>query len=571
MLDDESAINNNPSIRRLSSVGEVLFPTNDTTTRGRPLLNLSFALNYAADGTAVRGYHAVNLAIHVLATLVLFGVVRRTFALPQLEEKFGSAATPLAFAIAALWTLHPLLTESVTYLSQRAEALMGLCYLGTLYFFIRGATASAPMAMYGLAIAVCALGMMCKEVMVSAPLLVLLYDRTFLAGSFKASWQKRRSFYLGLAATWLVLAGLFASFQITSRGIGYDDRFTWWTYALTECKVVVDYLRLTLWPHPLIFDYGPELRISAVGEIVPYAVLLVLLLGTTAVSLRHWPALGFLGAWFFLILAPTSSIVPVVTMPMAESRLYLPLAGIVTLVAVTLYAWLGRKSLGVLLALAIGLGVLTERRNHDYRDQLAIWSDTIAKRAENSRAQNALGHAFSEIPGHENEAIAHYEIALQLDPYHARAHGNLARLLVQSPTTLSEGIKHYEDSIRLEPTLAETHYNFANTLAQLPGRLPEAIVQYEEAIRLDPDFAVAHVNLANALSMMPGRLSDMVAHYQAALRIQPNLFEAYYNMGVALSDDPARHSEAIASLEAALRVRPDSARARQMLTELRGR
>jgi len=131
LFDDGPAIVDNRTIRHLSTA---FWPAPDTTAGGRPILNLSLAINYAISGTAVWSYHALNLAIHVLAGLTLFGIVRRTLA-----PRAGSAASLTAFSAALLWTLHPLQTESVTYIVQRAESLMGLFYLLTLYCFIRGA------------------------------------------------------------------------------------------------------------------------------------------------------------------------------------------------------------------------------------------------------------------------------------------------------------------------------------------------------------------------------------------------------------------------------------------------
>jgi hypothetical protein len=134
VFDDRTSIEENQSIRRLWPLGPVLSPPcNGETVGGRPLLNLSFALNYALGGLDVRGYHAANLAIHLAAALLLLGVVRRTLLLPGLRERFGGAATPLALAAALLWMVHPLQTESVTYIVQRAESLCGCFYLLTLY------------------------------------------------------------------------------------------------------------------------------------------------------------------------------------------------------------------------------------------------------------------------------------------------------------------------------------------------------------------------------------------------------------------------------------------------------
>ena len=136
VFDDLHAIVDNPTIRDLSRPGQVLLaPAEGGTIGGRPVVNLTLALNHAAGGLDPRGYHAVNLLIHVLAGLTLFGLVRRTLLrLPR----FAADALPLALAVAALWALHPLQTAAVTYLVQRAESLMGLFYLLTLYCFVRG-------------------------------------------------------------------------------------------------------------------------------------------------------------------------------------------------------------------------------------------------------------------------------------------------------------------------------------------------------------------------------------------------------------------------------------------------
>ena len=207
IFDDLPAIRDNPTIRQL---GSALSPPHGSglPVDGRPVVNLTLAINYAFGGLEVRGYHLVNLAIHLAAALVLFGIVRRTLRQPAWRQRYQDAALPLAFMSAALWAVHPLQTEAVTYVVQRAESLMGLLYLLTLYGFIRSADPGASRGWPILAIASCGLGMASKEVMVSAPLMVLLYDRTFVAGSFREAWRQRRGLYAGLAASWLLLGWL---------------------------------------------------------------------------------------------------------------------------------------------------------------------------------------------------------------------------------------------------------------------------------------------------------------------------------------------------------------------------
>jgi protein O-mannosyl-transferase len=191
VFDDTPGIVENPTLRHAGNIGGLIAPPGDEagTVGGRPVLNLSLAFNYVLGGTQVVGYHVFNVAVHLAATLLLFGILRRT-----LKEREGGVA--VAFAVALLWAVHPLQTEAVTYVIQRAESLMGLFYLLTLYGFIRLSSpeeaseqrGASPLVWGVLSVLACFLGMGTKEVMVSAPLVVLLYDRTFVAGSFHDAW-----------------------------------------------------------------------------------------------------------------------------------------------------------------------------------------------------------------------------------------------------------------------------------------------------------------------------------------------------------------------------------------------
>ncbi|MGB2987435.1 MAG: glycosyltransferase family 39 protein, partial [Phycisphaerae bacterium] len=183
-----------------------LWPPWDLLARRRPTLELSLAVNYAIGGLGVWGYHAFNLAVHVLAGLTLFGIARRTLMHERCRDRLGQASHWLALTIALIWLVHPLQTQSVTYIIQRSESLMGLFYLLTLYCVIRGAESPLRYRWYLAAVIACALGMGSKAVMVTAPLVVLLYDRVFLSPSFSEAFRKRWGLYSGLAANWGILA-----------------------------------------------------------------------------------------------------------------------------------------------------------------------------------------------------------------------------------------------------------------------------------------------------------------------------------------------------------------------------
>jgi tetratricopeptide (TPR) repeat protein len=556
ILDDSNAITENPSIKHF---GTALSPPPTATTGGRPLLNLTFALNYALSGMDVWGYHAFNLFIHALAGLTLFGIVRRILYKGALNERLGAAALPLALAVAVIWVVHPLQTETVTYISQRAESLMGLFYLLTLYCFIRGVESPSPVKWQILSVVALFLGVMSKEPIVTVPVIVFLFDRTFVTGTFREAWRQRWRYYLGLASAWLLLACLMV--DVNQRGVGFSQGVTWWNYALTSCRTVILYLKLAIWPHPLVFDYGTNaIAVRHATEIAPYALVVTVLLTSTAIALWRWPVMGFAGAWFFLILAPTSSVVPVAFQPMAENRMYLPLVAVVGLIVFGLYKWTGRYSLFVLVTIAIGLGWCTIKRNEDYCSALIMWNDTVAKCPSNARAHYDLGVILTSL-NRSQEAIAQYEAALWINPNYAEAHNNLGVVLETIPGRLLDAISQYEAALRIEPDDADTHCNLGNALFKIPGHLPDAIAEYRAALRIEPDDADAYLNLGNALLNIPGRVSGAIFEYQMALRIKPDDAETHNDLGKALSQFPGRLLDAIAEFRAALQIKPNYAEA----------
>lgn len=454
-LSDPLLFDDNPSIRgnpTLQSLPAAFFPPPGMTVTGRPVLNLSLAFNYAISGTQVWSYHAFNLAIHVLAGLTLFGIVRRTLARREVPGRLG-----LAFGIALLWTIHPLQTEAVSYVVQRAESLMGFLYLFTLYSFIRGCESEGRRrsAWHGVSILTCFLGMGTKEVMVSAPLIVLLYDRVFLSGSFRAAWQRNGKVYAGLAVTWVLLGYLVLSAggNRGSEAIGFGIGVKWWDYVLTQFPAICHYLRLCFWPHPLVFDYGPY-WVNRASSVWPQILVVALLAGATLWALARRPELGLLGFWFFAVLAPTS-LVPGSAQMMVEHRMYLALAPVVILAALAVHRWLGRAAPALCAAAAAALFVVTWQRNETYRSSERIWSDTVAQRPNNQRARLNLGNVLMTEPGRLYDAIVQYEEAVRLKPDSAEAHFLLANALHLAPGRMDDAIREMDEAIRLKPALAK--------------------------------------------------------------------------------------------------------------------
>jgi len=484
IFDDPGSIAENPTIRSLWPIWPVLSPPGGgVAVQSRPIINLSLAVNYAIGGLDVRGYHVLNLAVHLLAALALFGVIRRTLRLAVIPGHIAAASLPLAFVAALIWTVHPLATEAVTYIIQRCESMMGLFYLLTLYCVIRGAAASHSARWYVAAVAACALGVGCKEVAATAPLIVLVYDRVFLARSFKQVFARRWPLYVGLAATWVLLAALVLPVMSMGGSRGGFGGLIYWkvlrSYALTQSIMIMRYLGLCFWPDPLILDYG-ILPTGAVALSVPQTIAMVVLLGGTVTAFRNRAWLGFLGVWFFGILAPSSSFVPLLIQPAAEKRMYLPLAAVIVVVVLGTYA-LGRRlwdSLGVSgnlrgvigrlggLALAGGvaltLGVVTVRRNDDYRSELVIWDDTIAKQPNNYRAWLNRGTAYGNMGSHDKEAISDLDKAIELNPYYAMSYHSRGFMYLKK-RRYDKSIADFTKAIELKRDYAQAYHDRAMT------------------------------------------------------------------------------------------------------------
>jgi protein O-mannosyl-transferase len=593
IYDDDASIPNNPTIRRLWQIGKVLSPPpNGETVSERPLLNLTFAVNYALHGKNVEGYHAANLVIHILAAWVLFGILRRTFLLPVLRERWSGISLPLAFAISVLWAVHPLQTESVTYMVQRAESLMGLFYLLTLYCVIRGAESTAtgganepaPIAVpattklknhqatakrhaaellwYAAATLACLLGMATKEVMVTAPVIVLFYDRAFLSGSFRQAMRYRWGLYAALAATWMLLAYFVVSTGLLTRRREMVDCDAW-SYARTQPLVVLDYLRLSLWPYPQCIRYTtPVIQLAPAipGLLAAAAIMGAVVLAT--VNRKRW---AFFGVWFLLILAPSSSVLPLTPMEV-EHRMYLPLAAVLALAVIGAWelvkyvhnrGWLPLQqgaalAASLFVAACASLGFLTYNRNAVYLNNYSIWTDTVLKFPDNYAAYTSLGNVLLG-EGKVAEAAAHHLKALDINPDYPDAHNNLGGVLYNLGD-YDAAIAHFQRAVELEGKWAEPFYNYALAL-QKKGRTAEAVEKYNRALEIKPDFAEVHNNLGFIL-VAQKKPNDAIGHIQKALDIQPEFAEAYCNLGNAreLKGDL---DGAIADYQAALRLKPD--------------
>jgi len=528
----------------------------------RPLVGLSMCLNYLVGQLNPADYHLVNMAIHVAAGLTLFGVVRRTLIR---SARFAPHAAMLSAAAAAIWVAHPLQTESVTYIVQRAESMMGLFYLLALYGFIRGLDSRRPDRWQTASVVCCALGMATKPVMVTAPVMVLLYDRVFVSGSMGEALRRRGPYYAALACTWLVLAALLLAPNESSTSAGFRaGMVSPALYLLTQQGVVLHYLKLAIRPSGLCLDYGWPPAEGLRDVLLPCVVIGALFVGSCWATWRRRPV-GFLGMWFFLILAPTSSVVPVADFAV-EHRMYLSLAAVVVL-AVLGWHWIVHSVSGrgtrravlrtaaevlVFASVAVALCVLTAVRNRDYFSIETMARDTIAKRPTNFRAHVTLvgeliGQArFREAEEEGKRLLQRLEAALKAGGrqytvsatspsyFIPVAQDQLGRALLCQGKT-EEAIPYLSASVQSVPETRARH-NLALAL-YLRGNADAALAEVRTTLRYHPDYGEAH-GLLGFLLAERGDFEGAIRHYRTCVRRAPEFLFARVELAWLLASCP---------------------------------
>lgn len=562
VLDDDASIVRNPFIHALWPLTQSMAAPLQSSFAGRPIASLSLAISYAMGGLSPAAFRAWNLGVLVASALVWFGLIRRT--IRRLGVETSVSPDWLAGGAALLWLLHPLQTELVDYVTQRTESMMGLCYLLTLYAAARAIDAPNRSARWSvIAVIACGLGMACKESMVTAPLMVLLYDLVFGARGLRDALSQRRGLYAGLAGTWLLLLLLNIGAP-RSGSAGFSTAVTISTYLMNQAVMIVTYLKLSVWPHPLVLDYGRTPPITFMAA-APYFFAVTSLLAAVAVAWRHHRVLAFLGTWFFITLAPSSSLIPIASEVGAERRMHLPLAAIAILFVLGVSSMLKRSAIAVLLMTALALGGLTIARNREYFNPIGLWQGVLEHRPH-GRAHYNLGLALKEA-GRTDEALAHYRQAASDEPaahyalgFEATQGGRVAEsatefaeflrlrpvdeLAPKASLLLGDALvrlerpadaeRAYLDTLRLAPGYADARGSLADFYFS-QQRYPEAVSAYREYLTMMPDAANAHHSLGLAL-VFTQRFADAVPEFEKAVTLQPANGSFRMSLDAALAD-----------------------------------
>ncbi len=556
VYDDLPAVQDNQSIRSLWPLWDTLWAEKENPLAGRPIPNLTMALHYAAHGLDTFGYHLVNVLIHIVCAMLLYAIIRRTLLhyhpltgrpwLTQYQSTLTSTdqstnqttATLLSSLIALIWLIHPVNSETVAYITQRTELCVTLFLFLTLYCVIRAAQSTHAHRWQTLAVICCALGMLSKEVMVGAPLLVLFYERCFLRTSWKQTLRSSWPMYLGLAATWLILAAIVYSGP-RSFTVGFNRGITVWDYMKAQALSLAWYLWLCLWPEGLRLTYWWGVA-PPWYQAAPAGLLILLLLGLSLFGLIRGRPYGFLGIWCFVLLGPSSSFVPIVTEITADRRIYQPSAAIIALLILggykvfntcrpTLPPWAGQQfalvfMAGITLALCIG----TWQRAVLFGDPIRLWYDNIRLEPTNPFAHNNLASALTQR-GQFVASAWHFMETLHHRPMHT-AYSGLAICLSNA------GMKEQAEialqySLRLKPNYATAWNRWGMLL--LERELPDkALVKFLKAIEYEPFRAAYQSNLGLAYFQLE-RYHDAIDPLTNALRYESDQAHLHAMLGMS--------------------------------------
>lgn len=553
----------------------------------RPLTQLTLVLNWRLGGLDPWGYHLFNVVAHAATAAMVMLAVREGGR--RLRERGAIAAgeratLAVAAAIALLWAMHPLQTAAVTYVIQRAEVLAGLGTVAAAFALLRaGGTTGAAATRWGVASAIATLlALLAKPTAVSAPAVLLALDAFVIAGSPRAALARRWALHgaiwmtpLVLLATGAVRALVSDGGRITGAGVGVAGASPL-EYLALQPRAIGLYLELVAFPAGLSIDHGVEALANGRLAIVGWtAIVACVALSAFAVIRGRW--WGILPAAFLLLLAPTSSVVPLAD-PAADHRMYLPLAAI-AIAAVAATVWLVRRmspALGVPATIAAALAAATllalearatATRNLAYADPESLWSDVVARRPDSVRALvNRAGLALDA--GRLDEAERDLAAAAALEPGHPSLLLNLALLDLRRgrPEAALERLAIVERSLTFNPSV---HAARGDALRSL-GRHAEAAEAFALAGRRNPHDPLWPILEGNALTD-DGRHAEAAESFSRAAELadDPQIrASALYNLGNARFRQ-SRFAEAADAYRAALDARPDHPEARTWLDESR--
>ena len=542
IFDDLSNIYENPHIRVPALTFEnLVWAGFESPESRRPVANISLALNYYFSGYNLVSYHVVNILIHFACGIFLYFLAKSTLQTPALVSRYEKLGW-IPFIAVFIWLVHPLQTQSVTYIIQRMNSMAAMFYILSMLLYVKFRMSGTPRLKW-LQFAGCVISALLafgtKEITATLPAFIVLYEWFFFQGS-SLQWAKRHILLLGgILVLVMIIALVYLDYDPVAKIMkGYRIRdFTPMQRVLTQSRVVIFYISLMLWPSPsrlnLDHDFtlsysllNPVTTVMSISVIVALVVLAILMA-------RKEPLLSFSILWFFGNLLIESSVIGLELV--FEHRNYLPTMFAIIAIVALVFRYL-KHALVAAIALSL-VGALfcmwTFQRNRVWADEVSLYRDSALKSPGKARPQNNLGAALSR-QGRYEEAIGKYRMALRIDPEYADAHYNLGFALSKTGK-LDEGLYHFKQAVSIEPKRVKYLNNLGVALS-IAGNYDEAIAHFQKALKINQSDADVHNNLG-ALLKRQGDRDAAMRHFTTAVNLDPLHAGALNNRGVMLMED----------------------------------
>jgi tetratricopeptide (TPR) repeat protein len=501
----------------------------------RPVANISFALNYYFNRYDVAGYHLVNILMHIATGIILFYFIKVTLGLlnaHNLKLQFEKNAPPdkgncsihnsinssistpqrslgptsneilfIAFFTTCIWLVHPAQTQTVSYIVQRMNCMAAMFYILSLLLYAKARLARFKGNKWALFIGCILSGILSlgsKEIAATLPFFIILYEWYFFQ-EVSLKWLKRNSIYLLCFLFIIIFMVLFYLGSHPTERIlsAYSHRdFNLWQRVLTEFRVVIYYISLLIFPHPMRLNLLHDFTISH-SFINPTTTLLSFIAIAGMMVMAIWLAkrerlLSFCVLWFLGNLVIESSVIGLEII--FEHRVYLPSMFFILMLVILVYRFTNSKWIwgALLCAVAIIFSVWTYQRNMVWSDDVSLWEDCVIK-----------------------------------SPHKPRQHYNLGVVLARKGN-LDDAIEHYLTALKIKPDYLEAYYNLGNALAR-KGDAKAAIYNYRKALQLNPDFFKSYYNIARILYNQ-GKTGGAIHNYKKALIINNEMTQTLYNL-----------------------------------------
>ena len=532
-FDDHVYVYDNPLITKGITLKGLIAAFSHTQARNwHPLTTISHMLDCQLYGLKAGGHHFSNVLLHTVAVLLLFAVLR------EMTDTLWRSAF-----VAAVFAIHPLHVESVAWVAERKDVLSAVFFMLTLGAYVRYVRAPS-IARYLSVAALFALGLMSKPMLVTLPFVLLLLDYWPLnrGQPSEVKGQKSKISKTGSTITKLILEKipLFALSAIScvatliaqKQSAGSIDQLPFMWRVNNAFTSYVAYIWELFWPARLAVFYPHPNNRLPVWEII-LAIAFLVTVTSAALLLRKKRAYIFTGwFWYLGMLVPVVGLVQVGEQARADRYTYLPQIGLYLLIAwaiTDLMAfWKGRRTFFAVAAPMIiaALSWCAFLQTSSWKNSERLWTHALAVTSGNDVAHNNLGFLFLRR-GELDEAISHFQIALNIRSANAESHYNLGEALIHNNLgnalarkgVADDAIAQYREAVKLRPDYADAHYNFGSVLLK-EGRIDEAIVQWQQALAIQPNDGDVHTSLGNAL-LQKGSVKEAIDHYEQALTIAP--------------------------------------------------